>query len=1181
MSVRSRPQSNPFSTGGGGASFETQVQTAFGVLMLTGGVAPCLPTWPIRKIKLQGKYAGFDTDDMIVFVGEPNGAREARLLAQIKHSIKITGRDRVFADVIQAAWNDFRNPSIFTPGRDSIAVITGPLSAAEINDTRTVLEWARYCEDATEFVTKVNRGKFSSIQKRAKLSAFRTHLKNANAGTEVSDDDLWRFMKGFYLLGYDLDIKASVTLSLIHSLISQCSEDDPHALWSKIVVEIQTANKNAGTLTGETISTDICEAFRRRPKQTIPEALLRREETAAIMAPVGTEYPAELSVACLLGSWCESEPFGADTLAAQTLSGSEYSEWILKIRDVLLQPETPLKLTDGKWVVTKRREIWDALGPRLFDDHLDRFKEVAVDVLRERDPRFDLPSNERYMANLRGKVLGHSQSLRSGLAESLALLGSHPEALRSCSHRKPETIAALTVREVLAGADWVLWGSLNSVLPLLAEAAPREFLDAVDKSLSTDPCPFDALFAQESTGIFGGNYMTGLLWALETLAWDMELLTRVVVTLGGLASRDPAGNWGNRPATSLSTILLPWLPQTCAPITKRKTAVETLMRESPEVAWKLLLSLLPRSRQVSSGSRKPAWRDMISADCSKSVTPEDYWAQVAIYSGLATNAAKGDLRRLADLMDHLNDLPPSARGQLLAHLESEQVVSLSEDTRLPLWTKLVDLVAQHRKFADAEWAMTPDELAQIATVAEQLGPRTPELLHRRLFTDRDHSLFEKKGNYDEQRRTLELRRQAAVREVFARGGSQAVIDFASTVESPMRLGSAFGAIADADADRAVLPELLDAQSKALSQFCCGFVYARFRSGEWQWADRFDTSHWTPSQTGQFLAYLPFQPDTWQRVGRLLGEDESPYWAEAEVYPYGVRTGLEFAIDRLVQYGRPYAAVRCLSAMCHEQQPMDPRQAARVLLSAASSTEPPYSMDVYDIREVIKALQDDPQASPDEVFQVEWAYLPLLEYDEGSSPKFLEQRLANDPTFFCEAIRTVYRSKDELPPYADVSEEQKTLAENASRLLDNWRVTPGMQKDGTFDSSVLAVWLETVKRASAESGHLQVAFLTVGHVLVHAPPDPDGLWVHRAVAEVLNAPDTDEIRRGFTTGLYNLRGIHGFTAGREERALAGKYRKQAEEVEANGYHRLADSLRRLAVGYDDEAAREEGRDLPDR
>ena len=45
--------SNPFSTGGGGGNFETRVQAAFTVLMLSGQVAPCLPSRPIKKLKLQ------------------------------------------------------------------------------------------------------------------------------------------------------------------------------------------------------------------------------------------------------------------------------------------------------------------------------------------------------------------------------------------------------------------------------------------------------------------------------------------------------------------------------------------------------------------------------------------------------------------------------------------------------------------------------------------------------------------------------------------------------------------------------------------------------------------------------------------------------------------------------------------------------------------------------------------------------------------------------------------------------------------------------------------------------------------------------------------------------------------------------------------------------------------------
>ena len=67
MAKTVKQQSNPFSTGGGGTNFETRVQAAFTVLMVSGRVAPCLPPFPIIRLKLEGRYAGFNTDDFIVF----------------------------------------------------------------------------------------------------------------------------------------------------------------------------------------------------------------------------------------------------------------------------------------------------------------------------------------------------------------------------------------------------------------------------------------------------------------------------------------------------------------------------------------------------------------------------------------------------------------------------------------------------------------------------------------------------------------------------------------------------------------------------------------------------------------------------------------------------------------------------------------------------------------------------------------------------------------------------------------------------------------------------------------------------------------------------------------------------------------------------------------------------------
>jgi len=253
MNMNGKNLSNPFSTGGGGPHFEAHVQASFVALMLTGGFAPCLPCYPITKIQLQAKFAGYDTDDLIVFVESSDSGQEHKMFGQIKHSISITEKDKMFGEVIQAAWNDFNNTSLFTRNSDVVALITGPLSATDIGDVRTILEWARHSPNAIEFFEKVGLANFSSQSKQTKLQAFRTNLCNANNGNPASEEQFFDFLKHFHLLGYDLDIKTGVTLSLLHSLIGQYARENVHSLWTQLVDEVQSANKNAGSITVDSL----------------------------------------------------------------------------------------------------------------------------------------------------------------------------------------------------------------------------------------------------------------------------------------------------------------------------------------------------------------------------------------------------------------------------------------------------------------------------------------------------------------------------------------------------------------------------------------------------------------------------------------------------------------------------------------------------------------------------------------------------------------------------------------------------------------------------------------------------------------------------------------------------------------------------------------------------------------
>ena len=289
-------------------------------------------------------------------------------------------------------------------------------------------------------------------------------------------------------------------------------------------------------------------------------ALLRNLRGPGTVPPYPTWNNARLiAQAGLAGKWDGKN--AADQKALENLLKKEYGEWIETLRSDALRSDSPLIQRDEKWRFVVRGEAWSALGNRITDEDLDRLEDTAVVVLGERDPKFDLPkeerfsasirgkqlpyssrscpisSEERFLASIRGKQLKHSRLLREGMAETLALVGSRLEALSECSFGKAKTVATRTVRQLLNNADWDRWASLDSLLPLLAEAAPNEFLDAVESALEDlIQSPFHEVFAQESNGdIGGGNYMSGLLWALETLAWHPDFLSRVAVILSDLA----------------------------------------------------------------------------------------------------------------------------------------------------------------------------------------------------------------------------------------------------------------------------------------------------------------------------------------------------------------------------------------------------------------------------------------------------------------------------------------------------------------------------------------------------------------------------------------------------------------------------------------------------------------------
>ncbi len=884
-----------------------------------------------------------------------------------------------------------------------------------------------------------------------------------------------------------------------------------------------------------------------------------------------------IAKAALIGQWEGSNI--SDRSAIENLLGKDYGEWIEILRPDSIRSDSPLIQRDEKWRVLSRGEVWDVLGSFISDSDLDRFKQAAILVLGEHDPKFDLPKEERFMAGLHHKVLKHSNLIRKGIAETLALLGSRSAALSSCTHGKAETITILVVRELLDKADWDRWASLEPILPLLAEAAPDEFLDAVESALiNFESTPFRMIFDEEGSGFGGWNYLSGLLWALETLAWSPDYLSRVSLILADLASIDPGGNWSNRPSNSLVDIFLPWHVQTSATFEQRKTAIEAILQEHPLVGWKLISSLLPHSHGSTGGCHRPVWRNYIPRDWKDGVSMFEYWKQITSYTGIAISLAANDVTKLIELIDRLADLPTEAQEEILLHLESAGISSLGDVDRLPLWEKMNQFVRHHRRFSDARWALSKNVIDRIENTAKYLEPTQLELKYRHLFNEFDSDFYDEQGNYEEQQRRLIAKREAAVKTIVLAKGVSTIMEFAQTVAASYDVGEALSAAITDEQESEMLPKYLASTSEKLDRIIAGFIRAHYTKYGLKWVDSLLQRGWAKQLQARFLTYLPFEKDVWNRVYEHLGaENESYYWKIVKVNPYGSEQDYKVAIEKLLEYEREGSAVMIASRNVNESLQIDDEAAIRALLALIENGREFNLLDNYKTVELIKKLQMSETTDKEALLKIEWNLLALLDRLSSGAPITLEKRLASDPIFFSDLIKIVYISTYDDKVSITESDEKKHTVRNGYHLLTEWKRCPGTLDDGSFNPELFSEWIKQARKLTIESGHDKVGQILIGMVLTCAPADPEGLWIHKAVAHVLNSRDVGEMRSGFTTQLFNNRGVFTFTAGQDELRIAQENKIKAEALNKHGFTRFATAIREFAKRYERMAEQEAARE----
>ena len=882
----------------------------------------------------------------------------------------------------------------------------------------------------------------------------------------------------------------------------------------------------------------------------------------------------------LVGAWHVDSRADREVVSFWGNEGYERIEE--SIAQLLQREDCPVWSVGQYRGVASKIDALFAVGGYVTGKDLDDFFLLAEYVLSETDPALDLPESKRWSAALYGKVRGHSAALREGVCETLVLLSVHGDHLfRNRLGIDVEARVSLLVRNLLTPLTLDKLLSHEDDLPRYAEAAPEEFLNLIEADLrQPDPAVLGLLKPVES-GVFGGHCpRTGLLWALECLAW--KHLGRVSMILAQLSRTVIDDNWTNKPISSLESIYRSWMPQTAASLEERMQSLETLTKRFPDVGWQICIAQVDTDpHQEGHYSYHPHWR----ADASGAgtfVTRKEVRDFIRKALDLALAWPEHDHKTLGDLVERIQEMPDDDQARVWDLVDAWAASETDAEARAGLRERIRRFAFTHRGRRDLD-AGTGD---RARAAHAKLEPDDPVVRHAWLFAGHwiDLSIDEiEDGKPDHERRAERIRRlrDEAIGEIWAKRGFEGVTTLLSGDGTAGDVGNSLTSVlVDTRARAGFLQRCLSGAGDVEKQVdgCISGFLLPIGDEEREAVLSAAVEDADTDGTARLLRCAPFGQSTWRFLDRFGAEIRDRYWRE--VVPQRNRHGdaeLNELIDRLLEAKRPRAAFH---AVHPDWSRIETSRLKRLLSDAGSVDSEPenhYRLESYQISKALDSLDGRAGVTLDEMVRLEFMYIGSLDHREHGIPN-LERHIAESPMSFVQALALVFKRKDggEDPPEWKIEDPERraVLASAAFKIFRRINHIPGTMEDGKIDSEALFSWVTKARRLCAEFGRAEIGDQYIGQLLSKAPAEEDGSWPCLAICEAMEKIASPEIGQGFCIGKRNSRGATRREGGAQERELADKYRNWAKR--RFDYPFVSSVLEGIAASYDQDAVREDDR-----
>ena len=337
----------------------------------------------------------------------------------------------------------------------------------------------------------------------------------------------------------------------------------------------------------------------------------------------------------------------------------------------------------------------------------------------------------------------------------------------------------------------------------------------------------------------------------------------------------------------------------------------------------------------------------------------------------------------------------------------------------------------------------------------------------------------------------------------------------------------------------------------------------------------DLQGWDIAKRVRFLVLARPTQEAWQLATNCGAEIDAAYWASVrpDYYLHNDDADLAFVLQRLLEAKRPQTALQCCQYSLERVEAKLLYSLMQQLVTGEEIDGP--RLDSWHLGEMIERIEQSGEIEKMALIQLEFGLFPALGYGQEARTTALYEGVMTEPTLFAELISLLYKPEhgDREEPVTDAT---RAAAERALAILHACARQPGAQTDGSIDHNAFIRFVDAARDLCRQADRLTMCDQTLGQILAHAPSDDDGVWPFAPAREVLDRPEMEEMRHGFSIGTWNRRGVTSrspWDGGAQERDLAGSYRSQAVRVQYS-HPNVAATLEEIAKSYERDGTRED-------